>query len=914
MSATLGSSPSFASGGGGGSYLVGTASNAVLIGGANSGNGLVTIAQLALNLLVGNNASYQSTNFMGVSYVYNNIFIGCNEGDSNNSVSVINTGTFLNATANFIVGQNGSDNGLSISNGGSVLNSGAGVIGLNAAAAGNSVLVTGTGSTWSNAGALLIGNSGSGNSLAIQAGGQVLEGGVGTTLGYNAYSSNNSLLIDGSGSILISSTDLVVGYAGNSNSVVISNGGIMTNGQLSFGGVIGLYAGSSNNSVVVTGTGSSWNNAGDLLVGWDDSGNNLTITNGGTANNSQINYGGAIGFNVGSSNNSVVVTGSASSWSNSGDLLLGVNGSSNSVVISNGGTVASGQVNYGGVIGFNSGSTNNSILVAGTGSTWSNIGDLLVGVGGSSNSMVITNGGTVTNAQVNYGGVIGLYVGANDNSVLITGTGSTWNNSGDLTVGWNGSSNSLVVSGGGSVTNGQSNNGAIIGLNIDSSNNSVVIAGAGSTWKGSGDLQIGSSGSGNSLVISNGATVGNGQVSYGGVIGLGATSSNNSVLVTGSGSTWSNSGNLQIGYDGSSNSLVVAAGAVVSTVVNAPLNYGGVIGLNSDSSNNRVLVTGNGSTWTNSGNLTIGNAGTGNSLTVANGGSAVAGAVIIGSSAGSSGTLNIGSLGGSDTAGAIITPTITFGSGSGTINFNQVDTATVTNAISGNGSVNQLGSGATILSGSNNYTGTTTVSGGTLMANNTSGSAVGTSSVNVNGGTLGGTGIIVGATTISSGGTLAAGEGGSGNLTFMSGLSLESGSTTSFTIHSANDFTSIYMVGNTVNYGGQLFFDIASYNPIAGNVFKVFNMIGGAGESGNFFSVEIGRTYLTGLNGLWSGTNAGATYQFDEATGQLSVCSLGLTSEVPVDSIPEPSTYTLLGLGVLGMLIALRRRWNSMLQ
>ena len=200
------------------------------------------------------------------------------------------------------------------------------------------------------------------------------------------------------------------------------------------------------------------------------------------------------------------------------------------------------------------------------------------------------------------------------------------------------------------------------------------------------------------------------------------------------------------------------------------------------------------------------------------------------------------------------------------------------------------------------------------MANNTSGSAVGTSSVNVNGGTLGGTGIIVGATTISSGGTLAAGEGGSGNLTFMSGLSLESGSTTSFTIHSANDFTSIYMVGNTVNYGGQLFFDIASYNPIAGNVFKVFNMIGGAGESGNFFSVEIGRTYLTGLNGLWSGTNAGATYQFDEATGQLSVCSLGLTSEVPVDSIPEPSTYTLLGLGVLGMLIALRRRWNSMLQ
>jgi len=665
----------------------------------NTGNGSVSIAEALASLLVGNNASGQSTNLTTGTYNFYNIEVGCNVGDSNNGISVTRSGTVLKAVNNLIVGQNGSANSLTISNGGTVLNTGPGVIGLNSTAIGNSALVTGAGSTWSNVSSLLIGDSGSGNSLAVESGAQVLAGGVGSTLGYNTGSSNNSLLIDGSGSILSSSMDFVVGYAGNSNSVVISNGGTMSNGQLSFGGVIGLYAGASNNSVEVTGAGSAWNNGGDLLVGWEDSGNRLSISNGGSVQSSQVNYGGAIGFIAGSSNNGVLVTGTGSSWSNSGDLLLGVSGSGNSMVISNGGTVSNSQVNYGGVIGFNSGSSNNSVLVTGAGSTWSNSGDLLVGVSGSGNSLVISNGGTVANGQVTYGGVIGLNVGSLNNSVLVTGAGSTWNVHGNL--------------------------------------------------------------------------------------------------------------------------------------------------------------------W-------VGDAGSG-TLTVANGGSTVAGAVIIASSAGSSGTLNIGSLGASNTAGTIITPTITFGAGSGSINFNQVDTATMTNIISGNGSLNQLGSGTTILTRSNSYSGTTTVSAGTLLANNTSGSAVGTSIVTVNGGTLGGTGIIATATTIASGGTLAGGAGGSGNLTFTGGLSLETGSTTSFTIHSANDFTSIYLVGNTLNYGGALDFNIASYNPVVGNLFNVFNMIAWATESGEFSSVKVGNIYLTDSSGIWSGISAGATYQFNDATGSLTV-------------------------------------------
>jgi T5SS/PEP-CTERM-associated repeat protein len=56
----------------------------------------------------------------------------------------------------------------------------------------------------------------------------------------------------------------------------------------------------------------------------------------------------------------------------------------------------------------------------------------------------------------------------------------------------------------------------------------------------------------------------------------------------------------------------------------------GYIGASSASSNNSVLVTGTGSKWTNSGNLTIGAGGAaGNTLTITNGGQVQAGRVIV---------------------------------------------------------------------------------------------------------------------------------------------------------------------------------------------------------------------------------------------------------------------------------------------
>ena len=99
----------------------------------------------------------------------------------------------------------------------------------------------------------------------------------------------------------------------------------------------------------------------------------------------------------------------------------------------------------------------------------------------------------------------------------------------------------------------------------------------------------------------------------------------------------------------------------------------------------------------------------------------------------------------------------------GALRFNSAVGQTVAGAISGAGTLSQVGTGTTALNGANTYAGATTITAGTLQANNAAGS-LGTALTTITGGTLaGGTATAAGATGSGgvnlAGGTITAGTG-----------------------------------------------------------------------------------------------------------------------------------------------------------
>jgi T5SS/PEP-CTERM-associated repeat protein len=202
--------------------------------------------------------------------------------------------------------------------------------------------------------------------------------------------------------------------------------------------------------------------------------------------------------------------------------------------------------------------------------------------------LVVDGGTTNITSSTNYANTyIGSNSTASNNLLNVYGSGVVLSNSANVFVGYEGSDNSLVISNEASVVN----QFGVIGYTNNSSNNSVQVTGTNSSWTNE-TLIIGNKGSSNSLVISNNAGI----VSSNGFIGSSATSSNNIVTIIGANSTWTNTLNLRVGLDGSSNSLVVSDGGLVS-------NSGVVVGQNFASSNNTVLVEGLGSTLNNSSTL-----------------------------------------------------------------------------------------------------------------------------------------------------------------------------------------------------------------------------------------------------------------------------------------------------------------------
>ena len=689
-----------------------------VIGGSSNTVGSVTVSSGAWNnsrtMVVGASGTGSLT-ISGGTVTDTDATLGQNVG-SVGSVTV-SGGLWSNSGA-LNVGYEGSGS-LTI-NGGTVINSNS-FIGRAEGGSTGSVTVN-SGGSWNNRADLNVGYAGSG-SLTIN-GGTVTASNSWIAYGWNAYGYSNtpfsgsvtvnsgsfsnsgdlqigqytsgSLTING-GNVSAANTKIAVGSVGSTNSVTVNSGGSLNNsGDLYVGwggkaelsinggsvyndgkGVIGYMNTLTRGAVTVSG--GSWHNGNNLMVGWGGASNSLVISNGGsvTAGNGGT-YVGYYNMNIDSNAyNSVLVTGSNSVLDSSLDgMKIGFRVNSSTVTVSNGGKLYGNNDTIGRI------ANSNSLIVTGPNSLYSNSWDLTIGSGdgtyGKNNSMVISNGGQ---ANIAGGVTVGQYDGDTGNSILVTGTNSKLVTDGGLLIGYTGSSNSMVISNGGQVTSSGSD-GSGIGWSGDSTmgiGNSVLITGAGSSWTVANGLWNGYTAWGTLLTVSNGGQLVTDQA-YLGVLG----GSNNSIMITGAGSFWSNSADINIGGYG---------------------NYQADDGM--------------------------GGSGT---ITVGTGGSLISESIVIAGGSNSAGTLNVGTLGASDTNVTLTARTIAFGSGSGTLNFNQAGSSTISSAISGNGMVGQLGSGTTTLTGSNTYGGTTTISSGTLqVGNGGSSGSLGSGSVSNNG-------------------------------------------------------------------------------------------------------------------------------------------------------------------------------------
>ncbi|MDD4016633.1 MAG: hypothetical protein PHV28_01695 [Kiritimatiellae bacterium] len=235
---------------------------------------------------------------------------------------------------------------------------------------------------------------------------------------------------------------------------------------------------------------------------------------------------------------------------------------------------------------------------------WS--GTYCVGSNTSFNVLEVLNGGTLANGE----GDLGYTATSSNNLALVSGPGSVWTNSSEMNVGYSGAGNRLVITNGGLVANARVN----IGRSWSGTPmlNRAEVIGSGSVWQCKGTFAVGGSSSGNQLTVSGGGRVVNSD--YGMV---GNYAGGNMALVTDPGSRWESPADLYLGKGDSTaysnNSLVITNGGCV-------VNKDSFIGNGVGSTNNTVLITGAGSVWTNTSSVSVGLNGARNQVTVTDGG------------------------------------------------------------------------------------------------------------------------------------------------------------------------------------------------------------------------------------------------------------------------------------------------------
>ena len=452
-------------------------------------------------------------------------------------------------TPSIVVGEIGSDNAVLTVNNGTLAGIDA-TLGKNLSSVG--VMNIPVGGTLPLSNQLLVGDAGTGT-LNIT-GGSVSSN---TATLASQVGSNGSVTLNGPTAQWSNTGSTRMG-AGSSNLTVLGGASFITT-SLTIADTFDSTA-----DVLLDGPTSQITVTGQLMMSSLGGQSLLTVSNGGTLSTGA----GIIGNNGVGADAQVFVTGAESTWTSSDKITVGSRGDAPGgfMRVENGAVVTSAS----GAIGFIS-DGQGAAEVVGPGSAWNMTGDLDIGAGNA--SLTILNGGTVSNANANANlGAVGIAV--RPAAVLVSGPGSTWTNSG------------AVV--GGSRTSFTVQNGGQVSSNTTSIAKDLLIDGAGSKWLTTNNFTLGgTSTSAAAGTVSNGATL----TSNGGNLGRGT--------LTVSNATWNNTGTLTI-ENGAPSNLRIENGGLVS-------NLDAIIA-NTTGKNGNAFIEGPGSHWQITGDLTVGNA------------------------------------------------------------------------------------------------------------------------------------------------------------------------------------------------------------------------------------------------------------------------------------------------------------------
>ncbi len=605
------------------------------------------------------------------------------------------------------------------------------------------------------------------------------NGGVGGVGGIGVSMSASSSLIN-SGSI----NGGTGGHGGNGG--YGGSGGNSGSGSGGGGGNGGNgYNGGSGGNGAYLGSGSSLTNSGSINGGQGGhGGNGGSGGNGGNGGNSGLGGNGGNG-GVGGNGGYGVSMGASSSLTNSGSInggnggyggLGGLGGSGGIAGTgANGGAGGVGMVAVGNDTIINSGSINGGKANGGSGAQ----ADAIDFAGGG-NTLTLENGysftGNVVSTSGSTNGGDTLTLGGNTNpatpfnvSDIVATLPATFTSTqyvGFQNFAKTGTSTWVLTGTGNSSENWTIVNGTLQGDATTFQGNLTFNPSAGDNAGVTFDQGSGNSNSPASTTYA-GTITGNGTVTK---------IDDGSLTLTGvntyTGTTTISAGTLQLGNGGTTGSIVgnVTNNAALAFNRSDTLTYGGVI----------------------SGSGVVNQIGTG--TTVLTGDSTYTGDTTI-----SAGTLQLGNGG---TTGSLVGDV----TDNGALVFDRSTAVTYGGAISGAGTVAQIGSGTTILGGNSNaFSGSTSVTNGALWVNGTLGNASSTMTVS-NGGTLGGIGTVGGNVSISNG-ILAPGD-APGTLTINGNLSLTNASVLNYAFGQAgvvggplNDLT---VVGGNLTLAGTL--------------------------------------------------------------------------------------------------------------